>query len=90
MYFLRMRFNLLVPFEKKEDVKKEFKIKWDMDNKIWYYIGNELPEALEKYREMVVDVPYEDKDLFKKRFKSMRWNKDDKIWTMSKEEFLTI
>lgn len=85
-----MRYNLLVPFDKKEDLKTEFKIKWDAEKKIWYYMGNQLPEGLEKYEEMVVDVSYDDKDLFKKRFKTMRWNKDNKVWTMSKEEFLTI
>lgn len=84
------RTNLLIPFDKKEEVKKQFNIRWDMDKKLWYFMGNELPESLEKYQEMIVDVKYEDKDLFKKRFKTMRWNKDDKIWTMSREEYLTI
>ena len=85
-----MRYNLLIPFDKKDEVKKDFKIRWDTDKKIWYYIGNELPIGLDKYEEMVVDVRYEDKDLFKKRFKTMRWNNHDKIWTMSREEYLTI
>lgn len=85
-----MRYNLLIPFDKKDEVKKDFKIRWDTDKKIWYYIGNELPKGLDKYEEMVVDVRYEDKDLFKKRFKTMRWNNLDKIWTMSREEYLTI
>ena len=86
-----MRHNLLIPFEEKEEVKKKFGIKWDNDNKVWYYVCNgDLPEGLDMYREMIVDVKYEDKDLFKKRFKTMRWNKVDKIWTMSKKEFITI
>jgi hypothetical protein len=83
-----MRYNLLIPFDKKDEVKKSFGIKWDNDKKTWYYICNgELPEGLDKYTEMVVDVRYEDKDLFKKRFKTMRWNNIDKYWTMSKEEY---
>lgn len=86
-----MRHNLCVPYEEKEVVKKQFKIRWDGEKKVWHYIGNdELPEGLKKYKLMVIDVSYDDKDMMKKKFKSMRFDKELKTWTCSLEDYNKI
>ena len=54
---------LLIPFNKKDDIKKDYPIKWDVDKKQWYFDTitpyyskgnggprNGLPQDLEQYR----------------------------------------
>ena len=60
---------LLVPYEKKDELKKLYKIKWDAETKLWY-IG-EMVEGLKPYAIMKIQVEYGDKDLCKSKYKSM-------------------
>jgi hypothetical protein len=39
-----------------------------------------LPDELKKYISYVVDVPFEDEDLFKTKIPSLRWNRRDGIF----------
>jgi hypothetical protein len=67
---------LLVPYEKKDELKKLYKIKWDAETKLWY-VG-EMVEGLKPYAIMKIQVEYDDKDLCKSKYKSMRCNTLDK------------
>ena len=77
---------LLVPYEKKDELKQLYNIKWDAKSKLWY-IG-EMVEGLESYKIMKIQVEYDDKDLLKSKYKSMRWQTIDKTWTCSYEDYI--
>ena len=78
--------KLLIPFELKDEIRKEFKIKWDSDKKIWKYIG-ELPEGLVKYQMKYLDIPYEVKDEWKAKLKSMKWVATEKCWAVNFDDY---
>jgi hypothetical protein len=82
------KYNLLVPFEDKDKVKS-LGAKWDSLNKIWYFIGD-LPEELKKYKGYAVHVEYEDKDIFKSKYKSLRWNPTKKNWLCNEIDYRHI
>jgi len=63
---------LMVLFEDKEIVKG-LGAKWDATKKQWYFIGA-LPDELKKYVSYVLDIAFEDKDIFKEKLPSLRWN----------------
>jgi hypothetical protein len=76
---------LLIPFNKKEEVKKTEKISWDADRKLWYC--SELTEGLKKYEIYMVDIAFDEKDTWKPLLKSMKWLSDEKIWAISSEDY---
>jgi hypothetical protein len=85
-------YNLLVPFEDKDIVKK-LGAKWDFLNKNWYFVSdleNSLPEELKKYKAYPVHVEYEDKDIFKSKYKSLRWNPTKKNWLCNETDYRHI
>ena len=82
------KYTLLVPFEDKDIVKKHG-AKWDSLNKNWYFIGD-LPEELKKYNSYPVHVEYEDKDIFKSKYKSLRWNPVKKNWLCNEFDYNAI
>jgi hypothetical protein len=72
----------------KDELKKKHKIKYDTDKKIWYILSNDdLPEDLNKYKKMFVDVDYNDKDIMKKKYQSLRFDFVEKSWYCSLEDF---
>ena len=77
---------LLVPYDKKDELKNLYNIKWDTNTKLWY-IG-EMVEGLKPYTIMKIQVEYADKDLFKSKYKSMRWHTIDKTWTCSYDDYI--
>jgi hypothetical protein len=79
-------YNLIVPYEDKDIVKK-LGAKWDFLNKIWYFIGD-LPEEIEKYKSYPVHIEYDDKDLYKSKYKSLRWCK--KNWLCNETDYKAI
>ena len=79
---------LLVPYNKKDELKKLYKIKWDAEKKLWY-VG-EMVEGLKPYAIMKIQVEYSDKDLCKSKYKSMRWNTIDKTWICSYDDYMTF
>ena len=79
--------DLSIPFNKKDELK-QYKIKWDAEKKIWYFDGEEeLPKELEPYISKYVDIKFEEKDLFKSKFKSMSFDRIKKLWRMSMEDY---
>lgn len=74
------RRNLAVPYSFKDKVKEEFAIKFDKDRRTWYYEyeEGEFPEGLKKYMEKFIDIAYEDRGEYKARFKSMKWDREEK------------
>lgn len=75
---------LLIPFDKKEELKKSEKITWDKERKLWYC--SELTEGLKPYEKIIVDIKFEFKDLWKQHLKSMKWIPDEKSWSISSED----
>jgi hypothetical protein len=82
------KYTLLVPFEDK-DIVKGFGAKWDSLNKNWYFIGD-LPEELKKYKSYPVHIEYEDKDIFKTKYKSLRWSPIKKNWLCNETDYKAI
>lgn len=77
---------LLIPFDKKDELKVKYKIKWDVEKKMWY-IEDDIPEELNIYTIKKIKLDYADKDILKKRFNSMRWEPIEKIWICSLEDY---
>ena len=82
------KYTLLVPFDDKDIVKK-LGAKWDSLNKNWYFMGD-LPEELKKYKSYPVHIEYEDKDIFKTKYKSLRWSPIKKNWLCNETDYKTI
>jgi len=82
------KYTLLVPFDDKDIVKK-LGAKWDSLNKNWYFIGD-LPEELKKYKSYPVHIEYEDKDIFKTKYKSLRWSPIKKNWLCNETDYRAI
>jgi hypothetical protein len=80
--------TLLVPFEDKDNAKL-MGCKWDSLNKNWYFMGD-LPEELQKYKSYPVFIEYDDKDLFKTKYKSLRWNPTKKNWLCNELDYKAI
>ncbi len=82
------KYTLLVPFEDK-DIVKSLGAKWDSLNKNWYFMGD-LPEELKKYKSYPVHIEYEDKDIFKTKYKSLRWSPIKKNWLCNETDYRAI
>ena len=82
------KYTLLVPFEDK-DIVKSLGAKWDSLNKNWYFMGD-LPEELKKYKSYPVHIEYEDKDIFKSKYKSLRWSPIKKNWLCNETDYKAI
>lgn len=79
-----MKYYLAVAYEEKDELKKVFSIKFDGDLKAWYYeTDTPLPKDLEAHVETPVDIPYDDKDLLKTRYNTLRWKPSEKTWVCS-------
>jgi hypothetical protein len=76
---------LMVLFEDKEIVKG-LGAKWDATKKQWYFIGA-LPDELKKYVSYVLDIAFEDKDIFKEKLPSLRWNPENKNWFCNEADY---
>ena len=93
---------LLIPFDKKDEIKKDHPIKWVGAKKLWYFDtitpyyskGNGgprhgLPQDLEQYRIHSLSteqVPYDEKDFVKTQFKSLVWNPFTTSWSMNEKD----
>ena len=85
------RQDLCIPFNQKDQLKEQYKLRFDLDKKLWYTLCNDdLPEDLKKYKKMYVDIDYEDKDIMKAKYKSLRFDFLEKSWFCSMEDFLKM
>jgi hypothetical protein len=66
---------------------KQFKIRWNNEEKTWYFEGDELPKELEPYVSKYVDISYDDKDECKTVYKSMTFDRVKKLWKMSMADY---
>lgn len=83
------RHNLAIEYSMKDKIKEKHPIKFDFEQKLWFYEGD-LPEDLMKYRQMSVDIKYDDRDEYKAKFKSLFWDRSEKSWKCSTEDFEKI
>jgi Domain of unknown function (DUF5710) len=75
---------LCVSFADKEQAKK-LGAKWDGDVKRWYC--EKMTTELDIYKPVEVSIKYEDKDIYKKKFPSLYWDRTIKEWYMSKDDY---
>ena len=76
---------LLIPFEKKDELKKLHKNRWDDVKKLWYC--NELNDDLKQYQIKKIVIPYESKDIVKAKYKNIRFEKETKSWLISLKDY---
>jgi 5-formyltetrahydrofolate cyclo-ligase len=84
----KQKIRLIFPFEKNGDIKK-LGARWENEDKYWYYpsLDGELPEDLKEYKSYKVNIKYEEKDFFKTKFPSMRFDKTAKSWYLNQEDY---
>lgn len=66
---------LLVPYEKKDTMKRQFGLRWDMNRKLWYTNRTCGFEEIRKYEIIMLTVPFEKKDYVKGL--GCKWNGDN-------------
>jgi len=78
-------FALSVPFARKDELKKQFKLRWDPYTKLWYAPNKKAYENCElvPYHIVNLKVTYSKKGLAKEL--GARWN--GKNWYCSKSQF---
>ena len=81
------RINLAIPFNKKDEIKKNYKIKWDKDERTWYYEDDKLPKELQKYIETIIKITYDEREKLKSKCPSARFSGSRKTWVVSKEDY---
>jgi hypothetical protein len=72
-------YNLLIPFDKKDFLKSQYKLKWDNNAKMWYTTSQSTYGKLLDYHVVDLEVTYENKDIAKKL--GAKWN--GKHWITS-------
>ena len=78
--------NLSIPFDKKDELKP-LKIKWNNEEKTWYFDGDVLPKELDPYVSKYVDIRYDDEDECKAVYKSMTFDSVTKSWKISMADY---
>lgn len=84
----KQKIRLIFPYEENPKFKK-LGVKWDMEQKIWYFpsIDGELPDNLKPFKCYKIAIDYDDKEYYKPILKSMRWDKNLKVWVVNQEDY---
>lgn len=84
----KQKIRLIFPYEENSKFKK-LGVKWDNENKMWYFpsLNGELPDNLKPLKCYKIAINYDDKEFFKPLLKSMRWDKNNKIWLVNQEDY---
>lgn len=84
----KQKIRLIYHYEENSKFKK-LGVKWDNENKMWYFpsLDGELPDNLKPYKCYKIAINYDDKEFFKPLLKSMRWDKNNKIWLVNQEDY---
>lgn len=84
----KQKIRLIFPYADNSKYKK-LGVKWDNDNKIWYFpsITGELPDNLKPLKCYKIAINYDDKEYYKPLLPSMRWDKNEKIWLINQEDY---
>lgn len=84
----KQKIRLIFPYADNSKYKK-LGVKWDNENKMWYFpsLDGELPDNLKPYKCYKIAINYDDKEFFKPLLKSMRWDKNNKIWLVNQEDY---
>lgn len=81
---LEERNYLLIPFDKKDKLKKQFGLRWDVNRKMWYISKDKYGFGeICKYEIINLEVPFEKKDYVKGL--GCKWNGNN--WYTSREVF---
>lgn len=80
-------FALSIPYARKDELKKRFKLRWNMDKKLWYASNQKTYDNCELVPYHIVNlvVPYSKKDFVKSL--GAKWNGSN--WYCSKSQFDT-
>lgn len=84
----KQKIRLLFPYSENQKLKK-LGVKWDVDNKYWYYpsIDGTLPENLKMYKCYAIAIEYDNKEFYKPILPSMRFDKLQKLWLVNEEDY---
>lgn len=84
----KQKIRLIFPYEQNPEFKK-LGVKWDMEQKIWYYpsLDGELPDNLKAFKCYKIVINYDDKEFYKPILKSMRWDKNLKVWIVNQDDY---
>jgi hypothetical protein len=78
---LEDRKYLLIPFEKKDKLKKQFGLRWDINRKLWYISKDKYGFGeIDNYEIINLEVPFKHKDYVKGL--GCRWNGNNWFTTM--------
>lgn len=81
------RTYLLVPFDKKEELKQSGGI-YDKSLRFWYIPSREIPDNLKQYEVKVIDIPKDyDIEILKKEMPSMTYDKTKRVWICKELEY---
>jgi len=75
----------MIPFDKKDFLKSQYKLKWDNETKMWYTTSASTYNKLLDYHVIDLLVRYENKDIAKKL--GAKWN--GSAWITSRLNYNT-
>lgn len=84
----KKQIRLLFPYAERFEAKK-LGAKWNSVEKIWYYpsLDGNLPEDLKKYKCNPIHIEYDDKEYWKQKLPSMKWDGIRKQWMVNESDF---
>ena len=84
----KQKMRLIFPYEQNPEFKK-LRVEWELEQKIWYYpsLDGELPDNLKPLKCYKIAIKYDDKEFYKPLLKSMRWDKNLKVWIINQEDY---
>lgn len=80
--------RLLFPYAERQEAKK-LGAKWNSVEKYWYYpsIDGDLPDDLLKYKSHDIHIEYDDKEFWKQKLSSIKWDANRKVWMVREEDY---
>jgi len=84
----KKQIRLLFPYAQRQEAKS-LGAKWNSNEKMWYYPSADgtLPEELLKYKCNPIHIEYEDKEFWKQKLPSMKWDAIRKQWVVNERDY---
>jgi hypothetical protein len=85
-----LKYPLLIPFDLKDSMKSDFRIKWNSENKTWTAPTSAVYAALTDYHIKLVKIKYGHRDAAKKlgcKWNGTSWFTNNLTYIEHKDEF---
>ena len=89
----QINYQLLIPFNLKEEVKESYQIRWDSTNKTWKAMNSSDYNKLSDYHIKIVKIHYDHKDSAKLlgcKWNGTSWYTNNKTYDEHHDEFDTF